>query len=226
METKCARSSVSAAFPPWFWLLVPPSGYPQSRDGGALQGLLAPSLSRTRFTTTCAFFICTLFFLRSRQLCGCHQQFIHITGRGYKRMCVIWFKMTFRPDDRCAADCWVAARLRSSSPTSPALFLSSRGMERCPRAESDIRGDLREMKRTCHSLSRRRRQRHGGYTHSVLFLWSPPQRPGPETLAMKNDPFYTFDPICFINLTPLQHFDLLTFHQLTRAPSLPHVPLD
>lgn len=60
----------------------------------------------------------------SRQLSGRHLQYIHITNQGYKCMCVRWLKMTFKARDRCVSDCWVASRLKSSPPASPAHFLS------------------------------------------------------------------------------------------------------
>ncbi len=63
-------------------------------------------------------------FKCSRQLSGCHPPFIYTAGRGYTCMCVSRFKITFRASDGCVPDCWVAARLKSSPPTSPARFLS------------------------------------------------------------------------------------------------------
>lgn len=69
-------------------------------------------------------------------------------------MCVTWFKITFRAHDRCVADCWVAARLKRSPPSSPVLFLSLFLPLLGWRAVSDIRCSLREMRRACHSLSR------------------------------------------------------------------------
>lgn len=74
-------------------------------------------------------------------------------------MCVSQFKITFRAGDRCVPDCRVAARLRSSPLASHALFLSLfsglrlQGWRGRGRAVSDIRGSLREMRRTCHPLS-------------------------------------------------------------------------
>lgn len=164
---------------------------------------------------------------------SCHQQFIYIR-HGDTSARVSWFKITFRADDACAADCWVAARSRSSSPTSPALSLSSRGMERCPRVESDIRGNLREMRRTCHSLSRGDAAKARGYKHSggiwggaLLSLWSPPQRPDRETLREKW-PILPIWPHIFYQSDTLQQLDLLTFHTSTSVHScaLPCAPLD
>lgn len=60
----------------------------------------------------------------SRQVDGCRQQFIYITGQGYMCMCVSQFKITFRAGDGCVPDCRVAARLKSSPLASHALFLS------------------------------------------------------------------------------------------------------
>lgn len=131
------------------------------------------------------------FFLCSRQLSASHQQSIYIAGPRCKHMRVSWFKITFRPSDRCLVDCWVAARLRSSSPTPPALF---------PLARSAVSWD-EEVGRSCKWYTRqlerdekdlpfavKRRTLRGERLHTLkchflrftTSLSHPPQRPGRE----------------------------------------------
>lgn len=154
-------------------------------------------------------------FKCSRQLSGCHLQFIYITGRGYKYMCVSWFKITFRADDRCVADCWVAARLKSGPPASPSTLPLTRSSvswdgevgkswviyeaawERwegpaIPCQEGTSRGEgLHTLK--CHFLQ---------FTSSLSPL---PPRPGWEMRLMKNDSHYRLDPGWSLPLTPTSY---------------------
>lgn len=152
-----------------------------------------------------------------RQLSGCHLQFIYITGGGYSCMCVRQFKITFKSGDRCVADCWVAAKLKSSLPASARtlpLTLSGHRLpgwrggrelwviyepawERwegpvIPCQEGTLQGErLRTLK--CHFLK---------FATSLLLL---PQRPRWEVRLMKNGSHYIFDPSWSLLLTPTSY---------------------
>lgn len=153
----------------------------------------------------------------SWKLSACHLLFIYITGWGYTCMCVRRFKITFKSADRCVADCWVAARLKSSPPASARtrpLTLSGHSLlgwrggrelwviyepawERwegpaIPCQEGTLRGErLRTLK--CHFLQ---------FTTSLSLL---PRRPLWEMRLMKNGSHYKIDPSWSLLLTPTSY---------------------
>ena len=86
-------------------------------------------------------------------------------------VCQSLSKLLFRPGDRCVADCWVAARLQSGPPASPALVppalsgLRLSGWRGGARAVSDIRaGPERDEKELPFPVKRGRCEARG-YTH-------------------------------------------------------------
>lgn len=117
-------------------------------------------------------------------------------------MSVSQLKITFGDADRCVPDCGGAARLKSGLPVSPERprpaprGLSSPGTTRGARAPTDVRGSQREMRRSCHSLSRGDDIREGPHTskcHQVQFT-SPASGPERQQRPMKNGSHYEPDP--------------------------------
>lgn len=153
-------------------------------------------------------------------------------------MCVTWFKITFKASDRCVADCWVAARLKSSPPASPALFpltLASISwdwevgkscewyMRQPERDEKDLPFPV---KRGCCEAR--------GYTHWNTISWSSllhsrtyPVHRGEKCSPWKMAPITALTltdlwcpPSHLISLTLLKRLNLITFHTPTALHSV------